>query len=548
MLINAKARYSGVEDLHCHETASHRIYWKGLIHKVGFPAGLACVTSLAKDLQNRGLEHLSSDLRGCFFLLVQDKASGTCSVLVDNSGLYQVFYSDQGVSSSFLELASFHRLNPVDLDPESVVEFLHFGNVSFNRTLFQSIRKLPGEQIAVIAPGQGISFVEKSLPALDVPTRYSLEDFFRDFAASVSTEQVSVDLTGGMDTRIIAILLQYFGLPFEVAIRGNEENLDVLIAREVASALGKELQVCRPRIENMEDDLDDVLSVCDGLMDVVTSYGSLQLQYERVQRGVTLMVSGAGGELFRDHLWLQDFPFYARSKPNLRRFCDLRLLPTDPEHSYLTGKYRDVSLGYRQRLLRNLAPYAVAGNTQTYDQIAYRVLYRESIGRFLTNHTHVLPCSALFMEREAIRYGYQLPRWSRFFDYYFRKTATRCLPEAARNRTTKNYTLSTEFSSLVKDIYKYSDDKLTRVSRRVGQRYFHRNYRSCGKMDEPLGHTQLIPSLRRSQRVKSAIQQLKDASILHPTVSSDDMKEQYLGTVLTLGLVMDRLGVCAVSH
>jgi hypothetical protein len=544
MLVDAQAGCRGVEDLLLHEAGDYKIYWRGFIYSPGVPAGLPCIARLAGELQHRMLEQLASELRGCFMLLVRHQPSGVCQVLIDNSGLYQVFYSDHGISASFLELASFDGLAPSQLDLEAVVEFLHFGNINFDRTFFPSIRKLSGEVIARVSTQSGISFVEKSLPDFAAPTQYSLEDSLRDLAASVSGERVSVDLTGGMDTRIIAILLHYYGLPFEVAIRGNEEDLDVQIAREVAATLGKDLQVCHPRIDRLENDLDNVLGICDGLMDVVTSYGSLQLQYERARRGITLMVSGAAGELFRDHFWLQDFPFYARRQPNLERFCDLRLLPTDPDHSLLAGKYRDLSRGYRARLLRDLSRFAVEGNTQTYDQITYRVLYHESIGRFLTNHSQVLPCSAPYMERETARYGYHLPRSQRFFDYYFRKTATQRLPVAARNRTTKNYTMSTESAFLQKDVYKYAGDKLTRVRRRLGQRYFRRDYRSCGKLDQPLGHTQLFPTLRRSERVRSAVEQLKDAGVLNPAVSLEAIKDQHLGTVLTLGLVMDRLAVC----
>ena len=543
MLIDANADYRGTDDFYSHETSAYKIYWRGFIYTPGSQAGLACIAKLAADLQGRSLDKIAADLRGCFLLLVHEKVSGTCYVLVDNSGLYQAFYSDKAISSSFLDLASFQGLRVADLDPRTVVEFLHFGNVNFNRTLFRDIRKLPAEKIARLSPTRGISFIDKSLPSFEEPAGCSLEESLRDFATSVSTERVSVDLTGGMDTRIMAILLHYFGLPFEVAIRGNESDIDVQIAREVAGVFGKELQVCRPRIDSLEADLGQVLGICDGLMDVVTSYGSLQLQYERVERGITLMVSGAAGELFRDHFWLQDLPFYSRNKPNVRRLCDLRLLPTDPDHSCLAGKYREISVGYRQRLFQELSQYAVAGNTQTYDQITYRVLYREMIGRFLTNHTHVLACSAPYMEREAVRWGYQLPRFTRFFDIHFRQIATKYLPEAARRRTTKDCTLSTEMPFLIKDIFKYCDDKFTRISRRLGQKYFHLRYRSCGKLDQPLGHTELFPTLRRSQLVRSAVARLKDAGIMNPSLNAEKVKDQHLGTVLTLGLLMERLEV-----
>lgn len=542
MFIDSRANRTGTDDFECLETAGHRIYWRGLVYSSGVLAGLASVTKLAADLSSQDLQRLAPAIRGSYLLLVEDKRSGDSFVLVDNSGLYHAFYSDAAISTSFLDLAAFQGLQAADLDPETVVEFLHFGFISFDRTLFRQIRKFPPEQIARISPTNGISFIPKALADLGSPAPYSLEKVLADFAESAAEERASVDLTGGMDTRFLSIVLQYFGLDFEVAIRGNEDDVDVNIAREVATGLGKELNVCHPQIDGVENQLTNVLEICDGLFDVVQSYGSLQLQYERAKRGITLAVSAGGGELYRDHFWLQDLPFYSRKKANLQRFCSLRLLPTDPRQPYLAPKFRDVSRGYRGRLMADLAKYEVPGNTQTYDRFIYRVRYRELLGRYITNHTHVLRCYTPFMERDGIMFGYQMPRLDRFFDLYFRKTATRCLPEVARIHTTRgNVSLSSEFSPLAHDIYKYCDDKLTRISRRVGQKYFGKRYNSCGKLDEPLGHPGRFAALRRSEILDQAVSKLKDIGILNPDWKTQDVEDQYLGTVLTLGLVTNRL-------
>ena len=542
MFIDRRANCNDTNDFERLETADYRIYWRGLVYSKGISAGLQCITKLASDLRHQDLQQLAVELRGSFLLVVENKLSDDFMILVDNSGLYHAFYSEAGFSTSFFDLAEAEGLHSQDLDPETVVEFFHFGHVGFDRTLFSKIRKLPPEQIVRISRPTGLSLIPKALPDLGSPPVSSLEHFLQDFTSSVSGEKISVDITGGMDTRFLAILLHYCGLNFEVAVRGNENDLDVKIAEEFATALDKPLNVCRPRIDDMESQLPSVLSICDGLFDVVRSYGSLQLQHERAQRGITLMVSAGGGELYRDHFWLQDFPFYSRKKANLKRFCSFRLLPTDPNHDVLAGVYREVSTGYRSRFLCDLAQYEVPGNTQTYDRIVYRVRYREILGRYVTNHSHVIRCAMPFMERDAVVYGYQLPRASRFFDYFFRKTASKCNPKAARIRTTRgNVTMSSEIVPLVSDIYKYADDKLTRISRRIGQKYFKKKYRSCGKLDEPLGHIDLFPTLRKSSILKEGFSRLKDAGILDPSLKVEDMGDQYLGTAITVAMVMERL-------
>ena len=285
-----------------------------------------------------------------------------------------------------------------------------------------------------------------------------------------------------------------------------------------------------------------MLNICDGSLDVIKSYSALQVQRERVNRGITLMLSGNGGELYRDDWWLQDFPFYARKKANVDRLCTYRLLPKDPDHSFLAGDYREISRGYRQRLLQDLSRYVVKGNTQTYDRIIVHFRIRDLIGRLVTNHTNLLQCYVPFVERDALIFAYNLPRLQRFFDYYFRKTATACSPQAAAIPTTRGHvTMSSDWRKMAGDLYKYSDDKLTRVKRSLEQKYLKRYYKSRGKLDVPLESPQLFPTLRSSESVKRALIRLKDAGILNRDVQTDGLKNEYLGTVLTLGLVMDRL-------
>jgi hypothetical protein len=541
LLVDAESNCRGTDDLRCFEDEAYKIYWCGLFYTAGSPAGLASITKLAADLRSNQLQQLAAHFRGVFMLLVEDKSSATRYVLVDNTGMFHVFCSSSGISTSFLDLAKAQGSRAADLDPEAVVEFLQFGYTAFGRTLLKNIVKLSGEEIACVSRA-GISFIQKTLPSFESQPKQSLEDVLRDFASSVAAERVSIDLTGGMDTRAIVCILHYVGLDFEVAVRGEDTNPDVQIATAVAEAIGKPLHVCHTSVDDLESQLPTVLNICDGLLDVTKAYSSLQVQRERVQRGITLMLSGNGGELYRDDWWLQDFPFYARKKANVERFCAYRLLPKDPDHSFLAGNYREISQGYRQRLLRDLSRYVVTGNTQTYDRLVVHFRIRDLIGRFVTNHTHLLQCYVPFVERDALMFAYNLPRTQRFFDYYFRKTATKCSPRAARVPTTRGHvSMSSEWPIMAKDLYKYCDDKLTRVKRSLEQKYLKRYYRSRGKLDVALEPPQMFPMMRRSEPVKRAVARLRDVGILNPDVDTDGLKNEYLGTVLTLGLVMDRL-------
>src|SRR5205085_4578813 len=139
---------------------------------------------------------------------------------------------------------------------------------------------------------------------------------------SIANEKVSLDLTGGIDSRLLAAAFSYFGMPFELAASGVEGTPDIEIAAEVAKALGKEFFVTSH--DPHRTDWNELFALSDGLFDLGKSDRPLQLQQDRAARGITLAISGAGGELFKDFWWLQDFPFYARKKPNLERLYAMR--------------------------------------------------------------------------------------------------------------------------------------------------------------------------------------------------------------------------------
>src|SRR5207245_6966712 len=117
-------------------------------------------------------------------------------------------------------------------------------------------------------------------------------------AESACAERVSVDLTGGIDSRLLAVVLNYFGLRFEVAASGVPGNSDVQIARAVAEALGKDFHLTTH--DAAGSDWNELFVISDGLFDLGKTGRPIQLQKDRVKRGITLALSGAGGELYKD--------------------------------------------------------------------------------------------------------------------------------------------------------------------------------------------------------------------------------------------------------
>lgn len=536
MFIDANRVQPQAKTDRCLFRGAYTVYWRGFIYLDGLTAGVPSIERFVDELvRGESLPSLATRLKGIYFIAVRDQQSGATYVFVDGSGLFHAFYSNRFAGTSFLDLVDAERLSPADFDPESLVEFLHMGNVYSGKTLFSSIKKIDPAHIISFSRDGSLSLLPKPVRDIGVPVELSFEDSMRRFVQSAANENISVDLTGGIDSRMLAVILQFLGLRFEVATCGIAGEEDVEIARRVADVLGLDLRVTTRTMDNVN--WAEAFNDCDGLFDVVRACSQVQMRRERVKRGINLVVSGVGGELLKDFWWLQDMPFYSRREADIHKLYKFRLAPAPLQHSYLSETYRALSGGYRERTLEQLSQYVVGGNTCTYDRIYYFYKMREYAGRSISNNLHEIGCYAPYLERDVVAFGYQLPRTTRFFNNFHRRTVTSLNPKAARIPTTEGgITVSAETSALCRDLVRYATDKCMRLTNKVGQRLLNR---SC--VAGNFAATDITSTVRNAATQRRTIERLKDSGILDPHLQADQIGTDYLGRMLSLDLLMERL-------
>jgi hypothetical protein len=519
------------------QTPEYIVSWIGLVYVAGELAGVDSLQYFLKQLPG-GIASAVEQLKGVYFIILRNKASNETYAFTDSSGLLHAFHSADQVSTSFLDLVTNCRLGAEDLCSESVVEFFHFGYLSFGRTFFEAIHRLDPHQIAHFDPNGRLSFVPKCIKGLDQGTsERSFEDLMRAFAISCSEERVSVDLTGGIDSRLLAVVLDYLGIPFDLAVSGVDTNEDVAIARQVSALLRRELYVTHHDASSFEELVPTLFTIGDGLFDVTRCHGPLQLQRERVARGITLMVSGVGGELFKDFWWLQDFPFYARRRPNLSRLYSTRIAPVRPEHHYLTEAYAAVGYNYDNWYLQRLGKFTVKGNTQTYDNVYRSVKMPDLNGRFVSNHVKLLRCYLPFLEPEIAALGYRLPRSTRFFNRFHRQTITHYRPDIAALRTTEGgMTVSSERPMIAADISKYVLDRFSRLMKKCGEKVFHKRSAQSSPNDPGFA-----AAVRNSGAASKAFGKLNERGIIRGDLAFHDIKDSYMGNLITLAMLFEHL-------
>ena len=302
------------------ENETYTFVWKGLVYIPGIKAGSLSVEHMSHCLsEGKTIAEATLPLKGDFFLMIRDKKQQINYALIDHNGMFQAFYTDRLIGTSYLELIRYLKIKKSDLSKEAIVEFLHLNNIFFKRTFTNCIKKISSEDILTFASDGTIKRLKKPLRPIVQNPMVTINDFFQNLSNSISKEHVSIDITGGFDTRLIACMLMYYGLDYEVAISGVEDYEEIIIAKEVAAALNKEFHVTYHNIDHLLDDIQLLFTYADGLSNVLEFHRLFQLQRDRKQRGITLSISGPGGEFFKDYWWLQDFPFYNRSMTNITK-------------------------------------------------------------------------------------------------------------------------------------------------------------------------------------------------------------------------------------
>lgn len=530
------------------EDSNYRIIWKGFVFINGYAPGKESFKVFIKNMRNDDIKSACRTLKGIYFIALRDKSSGTDYFFVDNSGLFQSFYTGDTISTSFLELIKYKNYNIGDFDPYATVEFLHLGNIYSDRTFIKSIKKIPWNKIIQFTNGdKELQSIDKEIPnidEIDEVSPKSFEEVMEYLSCSLRSCKVSIDLTGGIDSRLLAIILDYYGLEFETAISGEDDYHDVLISRQVAKVIGHPWYCTNHSIVTIEDDMKELFRTTDGLLDVLIYHRLLQHQKARRSRGIDLMISGVGGELFKDFWWLQDFPFYCKKSADLERLVAYRIMPQDPSHNILDERLQGISEQLRGNIVHELTQYILPMNTRTYDNIYFNYRCRGLAGRFLTANSSCLQCYAPYIDIDTARIGFNLQRRLRFFNIFHRKLLTSINPSIASMPTTEGGISSSMSMKIIvtRDLKRYVADKMNRLSVKIRQR-LQKNV----SFESP-NNPHLYQFVRSLKILNESIRVLNEANILNRNMKLDLVDNRYLGRFLSLALLIRHMASRTIGN
>ena len=314
-------------------------------------------------------------LDGQFALVRLEGDGATLRVATDPLGMKPLFTAQAGqltyFSTSALVLAKHLRIAPSRAGLEA---FLRTGN--------QFGRETPWEGVTRMLPAQALTFTQGGRelgtywqPSVDEDVARLRFAACADACVERSTETIAaryagthswLDLTGGFDTRLLALLAQRASLDFMTNTSGDRDSEDVRLAKRIAETAGWQWTQF-----GLPDDWGDLLPA---RVDEAVAWGDCHLDamplaevmMGHCQRGEseTMLLNGGGGEHFRDYPWGQEMLSAGRSSSvNFERLLAWRVLSPLDLSVFREDPTPMVASNLRTELERRVEPFSSLPNT-----------------------------------------------------------------------------------------------------------------------------------------------------------------------------------------
>jgi hypothetical protein len=401
---------------------------------------------------------------GTFALAAWDARRQQGWAVNDQTSMLNLYYGeyDAGlyVSTNALSLA---RALGLGLDPRGVQELLarNYAGDLAPTTMFAGLRRVDiGEHVryraGTLSRGKHWHWYEPEASygsireAADAAAAVVVDRVAR-YAASASP--VISDLTGGLDSRLLASAANASGLEFAVTVNGPPDHQDVRIAHRVAETMQWDMRYFNTQLlwtaKITPDMRRELLYRTSGELPFTEVYHHL-LTRPQLGQDFNLSMQGSGGPLFRYFPWSQEFFGIGRRRlANVDNVLKYRILPQPPPPSLFS---QDWLPALRSRLKSRLEGICReqpgARTTQQLDAVH---LWKETghSSLYMSAVYDWLPSVSPLLSAGVVKAGIKMPWVMRLTSRLQRQMIYTLSPRAARVVTAYGGTAeSTSFSNV----------------------------------------------------------------------------------------------------
>lgn len=358
---------------------------------------------ICHDLEKgESIQNIMQNTGGQFCLIIH-RHQDVC-VITDKMASFPVFkYEDPNrvnISNIFLLVA---KHGHVSMDYQSIAEYLSF-DYCFHSTFFNEIEHLEmgtlyqfGEESKIKQYDDYLSGLRfNKYRTLEEISQKSKEIMLQNFSFLRPKDKVFVDITGGFDTRTIAVMLNHMNLNFVGGICGEQILKEADIAAQVAEQLAVNFfdNIKITDQEKFSKILDRHFKITNG---VPILYDSSELinYYEFINRNFDIHLTGfAGSQLWDNFLPRLGF-FSSRLKLTAlfekyykyKNIFDNRLMTQKRFYNDLSKKIKQLFIKIGSNRHEDVASFFT---TSTFSKYYH--------GSLLGTHNTIMPIYAPFLE------------------------------------------------------------------------------------------------------------------------------------------------------
>ena len=309
--------------LACIESEKYLIYLEGRIYGNDDDLIRREINRVAEWLSSpspkmRNIASWLLDTDGEFVLCILDKISQSVWFVNDALGRLPVYFTRADkrviISREFRFIAQFNE--SVKFDSMGVAQYLLFGYPLGKRTLLDNVHRLPPASVtsidihhkrARIVPLHDFNFEVRQHPIRPIDENTAeLVKLFSEACLNRShgNNRILVGLSGGLDSRTVAVGLQNNDIPFSAITRLDSlgaSSSDAAIAEELAKTLGIDWKLIRLE-PTLGRDLLNILRMKNGLS--YLGIASIMTFFEKIRQeygaGVVYFTGDGGDKVLRD--------------------------------------------------------------------------------------------------------------------------------------------------------------------------------------------------------------------------------------------------------
>src|ERR1041384_1747212 len=311
----------------------------------------------------RGIDQLVSRLRGMFAIGLWDNEKQTLFLVRDRLGAKPLMYSANGDEIAFASTVRALRAGDcVDrIDEQAVLEYLEFGFVTDERTIFENAAKVPAAGIVQWSRGELSTRTYWSPPEASESSDLSWDEVVDQtehlFLKAVERRlfadvPVGALLSGGIDSSLVCWAITQLGggvAAYTVGTPGDAAD-ETAQASETARQLGIPHHVLGFTPQADEDALDELISAYGEPFACASALGMLRVSRAVASEAKVLLTGDGGDDVFlgypeHKHFWIAQK--LARGLPGVASRLTSAALPFVPRVGPLrrAGSFFDYASG-----------------------------------------------------------------------------------------------------------------------------------------------------------------------------------------------------------